>query len=897
MKQWFFLCASLLCLLPELSAQNCPPNIDFENGTFSGWQCFTGQTYTNGNQNVIQLNPSPPTPGQHEIISAATAGLDRYGGFPTLCPYGGNYSVKLGNNYSGAEAEGLSYTFQIPASVDTFSLTYYYAVVFEDPNHASYQQPRFFVTAYEVSTGALINCASYNYVSTSSLPGFEVSTVNNSVLYRNWTPASIDFSGLAGKTVRIEFKTADCTLGGHFGYAYVDVGTDCGGLIVAASLCGSTNSVQLSGPYGFKDYTWYNADYSVVVGNQQNVILTPPPPANTLFHVDMVPFPGFGCRDTADATVIPAPVPDTPIARSFYQYCQFQQATALTATASPGHDLLWYTTPTGGTAAAIPITPSTQTAGLFKYYVAQRKPFGCESPRKEILVNVTPLPTAAFSINGSTQCFKTQDFIFTNTSSNVTDSTVYSWNLGDGTISQQQQLHHVYANAGNYTVKLKVFTPPGCSHEISQTIKVAPNPVARAEFPASACENQTPITLKDVSYVPSGGGPISNWEWWTGSTVLTGQNPAPFLSAPGSLTVRQVVKTTDGCLSDTNTFTIAVHYRPLVQFSHSTLLCNNEPIRFTDKSALPREAAPDIINTWNWQFNNAITVTEKEFSIQLNAGPNRVTFFSETNMGCRSEVADSMIMINEKPVLGLTINDSCINRLIEYQALNLGGAPASKWFWDFGTGLRQGPSRITNRYPYTLSLPIRLLAYTDKGCKDTLFRRFAIYKNDVITYLDTTAAIDQPVELNVGGGPGYQYNWSPATGLSSTVSGNPVATLDKDQLYELKSLSPQGCDAYSKIRVKRYAGPELFIPNAFTPNGDGRNDILRVFPVGIKVFNSFRIFNRMGVCLFHTSNASQGWDGTYKGVRQDPGTFVFVAEAITYTGKKIIKKGTVILIR
>jgi hypothetical protein len=155
-------------------SQSCPANIDFEQGDFTGWQCYTGTTTVVNGQNKINLNPSEPKPNRHEIISANSDGsipLDYYGGFPKLCPYSGRYSVKLGNTGTGAEAEGISYTFVVPSSEDTFSFTYFYAVVFEDPQHPLPQEPRFFVSAYETETGKLINCASYNYVSTSGLPG------------------------------------------------------------------------------------------------------------------------------------------------------------------------------------------------------------------------------------------------------------------------------------------------------------------------------------------------------------------------------------------------------------------------------------------------------------------------------------------------------------------------------------------------------------------------------------------------------------------------------------------------------------------------------------------------------------------------------------------------------
>src|SRR3954463_5035145 len=205
MKSSFsFLALSIFLLDAAAYSQSCPPNIDFESGDFSHWECFMGNTYAENGKNVIKLSPSGPFPGRHDIISAAsTPALDYYGGFPTLCPYGGKYSVKLGNDNTGAEAEGLSYTFTVPTTVDTFTFTYFYAVVFEDPAHLPEEQPRFFVTAYDVDSGEIVNCASYDYVSRGSIPGFEVSRVRSNVLFKKWSPASLQFAGMKRRNVRL----------------------------------------------------------------------------------------------------------------------------------------------------------------------------------------------------------------------------------------------------------------------------------------------------------------------------------------------------------------------------------------------------------------------------------------------------------------------------------------------------------------------------------------------------------------------------------------------------------------------------------------------------------------------------------------------------------------------
>jgi len=97
--------------------------------------------------------------------------------------------------------------------------------------------------------------------------------------------------------------------------------------------------------------------------------------------------------------------------------------------------------------------------------------------------------------------------------------------------------------------------------------------------------------------------------------------------------------------------------------------------------------------------------------------------------------------------------------------------------------------------------------------------------------------------------------------------------------------------------VRIFRGPDIYVPNAFTPNGDGRNDKFYPVPVGIKALNYFRVFNRWGQLVFSTNQLNEGWDGTLGGLKQGNGTFVWMAEAITKDNKIITKKGTVTLIR
>ncbi|MBI1341614.1 MAG: T9SS type B sorting domain-containing protein [Terrimonas sp.] len=161
---------------------------------------------------------------------------------------------------------------------------------------------------------------------------------------------------------------------------------------------------------------------------------------------------------------------------------------------------------------------------------------------------------------------------------------------------------------------------------------------------------------------------------------------------------------------------------------------------------------------------------------------------------------------------------------------------------------------------------------------------------------DTVVAFGQPLQL-VAGGNGNTYYWSPSTGLDDPFSATPVAILYSDMTYSLRVTNAAGCTDYDSIHIKAYQGPEIYVPSAFTPDHNGRNDLLRAIPAGLKTFNYFKIFNRWGQLVFSTNNASVGWDGKINNIAAPTGTFVWIAAGIDYSGKSIFRKGTVTLIR
>jgi gliding motility-associated-like protein len=290
-------------------SQICPPNIDFETGTFDHWTCYTGSVSAAGGVNTIFLAPSGgPVANQHTMYTAPSSETDYFGGFPVNCPNGSGHSIRLGNNTGGGQAEGVSYEFTIPAGQDIYSLIYHYAVVFQDPNHEIFQQPRLEIEVTNVTDNVVLSCATFTFIPFGNiLPGFFLSPFRQdttNVWCRNWSAVSINLNNNAGKTIRLFFKTADCTFTRHFGYAYIDVNSECSSEFVGATYCPDDAFVNVTAPFGYQNYTWFNNNFSQVLGNSQSIIFNPPPAVGTVIAVQVVPYDGYGCLDTLYAKLI-----------------------------------------------------------------------------------------------------------------------------------------------------------------------------------------------------------------------------------------------------------------------------------------------------------------------------------------------------------------------------------------------------------------------------------------------------------------------------------------------------------------------------------------------------------------------------------------------------------------
>jgi gliding motility-associated-like protein len=580
-------------------AQLCPNNIDFEKGDFTGWTCYTGSVAAVGGQNVITLIANgSPEPSQHLLVSSfPSSGMDPFGNFPTSCPNGSGYSIKLGNTTGGAQAEGVSYEFTIPANQNQYNLIYHYAVVFEDPNHKQYEQPRMEIEVTNVTDGITIDCSSFTFFPIgSSLPGFELSPImvsNAPVWYKNWTPVSVNLNGLAGKHIRLFFKTSDCTFRRHFGYAYIDVNSECGNRLEGASFCLDDSVVNVVAPYGYQNYTWYNSTFTQVLGTQQ-VLSMPPPPTSINVAVIVEPYSGYGCidtlytditnnltvtanagKDTVSCNRNPIPIGSPPQLGVTYQW-------------TPASGL---SNPNIANPVALPDTTTIYTL------TARSKGGGC--------LTVDAVKVKATLLNNSIEVLGKTKFCIGSGDSAVLVVAVadsIQWYKNGVAITGANSQRYKVTETGNYRATL--FGEFGCIvSTITQAIDISTVPIVGFSVnDRNQClvGNKYVFTNKSTNDI---GDMRYRWVISDGYTSSTKNLNYTFKKA-GTHTIKLIVNSSDVC-ADSTTETVVVYQNAVADFTVKSA-CINTPIELINTTA---DTLGSAINySWKYPDGQVFTV-------------------------------------------------------------------------------------------------------------------------------------------------------------------------------------------------------------------------------------------------------------------------------------------------
>lgn len=405
------------------------------------------------------------------------------------------------------------------------------------------------------------------------------------------------------------------------------------------------------------------------------------------------------------------------------------------------------------------------------------------------------------------------------------------------------------------------------------------------------------IQLKDSSF---SFGSILKWYWDFGDgTKDSVQNPPiHHYASPGKYEVKLNIMGNNGCVSDTLRHTIVMGSKPKADFSVTPFpLCLGSPAIFHDASSVQF----GTINNWTWNIDHGSTLVisdraglEKTFT----RGPHSIDLMVKTKEGCVSDTVTRNLDVLPRPEISLQGPQVACTGMpvafVGHAADATTGVAIWKWRWGDGSG-QDGPEEAVHSYVGGGKFPITLNALGINGCPATpVSASLQVYATHAFAGRDTVAAMGQPIQLNGSGGE--LYSWSPATGLSNPNIANPVATLQRDASYVLRAFTLAGCSSTDTIHIKIYRGPNIYVPSAFTPNNDGRNDRFRFVAAGMQSITYFSVYNRYGQLVYSSVNPG-GWDGTFNGKTQDAGVYVWMIKGKDYLGADHVYKGTVVLVR
>jgi gliding motility-associated-like protein len=695
---------------------SCPYNLDVETGTFANWHCFTGSAILNSStmlNTVFGISETGPLTGRHQIINKLSSPTtDYYGNFPRLCPNGSKYSIQLGNASTGAQAESITYSIPIPSNNNNFVIAYNYAVVFQNPNHSMQEQPRFRAKIYDSVTNQAISCASFDFTASSGLPGFYISARQSDVLYKPWTTVTINLSGFAGHTVKLEFTTEDCTLGGHFGYAYIDINTDCNTLVSGAAYCSNANSITLTAPYGYQSYNWYDSTYSKKLGTGQTLTLSPPPPSNSLLNIDLIPYAGFGCRDTAytHLSINTAPKANFTVDNSISCQDGSVNFTNYSTLADTGSTISSYHWDFGNNNSSTAINTNAvyTTAGIFNAKLLVQTSLGCVDSVSQLIT----IKAKSSSVTNMDVCSTDIPFV---------------WN-GD-----------TIRTAGTYIVHLT--NAVGC--DSAATLKLAVKKTSSSSTSLSICSSDLPLKWNGNNYSATGTyivhltnavgcdsaatlnltiKPVSTST--TNTTICT--NALPYLwngnsySTAGTYTVH--LTNAVGCDSAATLILSTFQNTPSITINASTTtICKKMFVQF-DATTFSEGLTP----TYKWKINGNAVGNSSQYYTDSLVHNDIITCELYSSMPCltASSVESNGIQITvlDSPKASFNINDSVqpfsTNTFI-YTNTSI-NTPAVQYAWDFGDSRT---STFTNppvhQYAVSGFYTVKLTATNHICAKDT----------------------------------------------------------------------------------------------------------------------------------------------------------------------------------
>jgi len=504
---------------------------------------------------------------------------------------------------------------------------------------------------------------------------------------------------------------------------------------------------------------------------------------------------------------------------------------------------------------------------------------GC-SDTAEAQVKVYPGFFPAFSAN-TPICKGTPLQFSDQTTTNYGSTNFWQWNFGDNSsladTSRLQSPIYTYLNTGNYNATLIVSSNKGCIDTINKQIKVIDKAMLQIT-------NDTTICSADTLSLIANSSIAGNFIWSPSYNISNINSNTPLVSPDITTTYFVSYSDSFGCVA-TDSAKVSILDNIIANAGNDTTICKGDALILS-------------LNSNAIYFNWSPTSTLNDPTIKNPAATpsnNYTTYYVIASVSAKCLKTDSITVHAVAYPNAIANNDTtiCLGG-----SANLFASGGTYYLWTPATFLNatniKNPSVLQPNYGITYIVKV-----TDTfGCPKPVYDSVNVRVLQVIANAgyDTSVVYGQPLQLQATGGTGYL--WTPGTWLNNNTISNPVAHPEDNIQYIVTVTAGPGCIGYDTINVKvfRFAA-DLLVPSAFTPNGDGINDVIRPLAIGMKSADIFRVYNRWGQLLFSTSEIGKGWNGTFRGAQQSSGTYVWYAEGITFDDRRLAKKGYVVLVR
>ena len=577
--------------------------------------------------------------------------------------------------------------------------------------------------------------------------------------------------------------------------------------------------------------------------------------------VRLIDTTNLGCYDSLSRSITIHPIPITNPLRDTIlcqnKYANFQSSGGITYFWSPAADL-------DNPSSSNPTT-TVLTNGIYTVTVADINK--CQA-FDTVLTTYNFLFPRLYTEN---KCLDSLVSFIDSSTTNTGIINVWNWNFGDGNTSTIQNPFHLYGSPGVFNVTMYIENSSGCDTSISTNIEIY-------SLPKLPYDNDT-ICLGDRYQIISDSNYRHLWTYNPTLSTLTTYNPI----ANTSTSTNYYVTLTDThfCINK-DTFNLQVNLKPSIRISLTDpYFCTGDSITLYAIST-----ASKIV------WNNGSSLSDSTIFNPIAYLNDTITYKVRVEDGAGCFNIDSTTLIVEQKVIAIAYMDTMICR---GSALHLSADGGKYYDWTPTTYLQASTLQMVRSRPDS-SIIYTVNVSNDCFSDDTFI---SIFVNQLpLAYAGPDVSIYRNETANLLASGGISYSWFPDNSLSTPFSQSAIASPFYNTNYIVWVTDSNGCTAFDTVLVEVIANTVLLMPTAFSPDGNGINDVFRISKtLNVEQLISFEIYNRWGVKVFETSDINQGWDGNFKGREQPMSSFTWIIKAKDYDGLDILRSGIVTLLR